>query len=47
MLMKSLLGKPVAYSYGLLSVHYGLLGGMVACYFVLLGFRLGPVTSLG
>ena len=33
----SLPGKPVAYNYGLLSINYGLLYGIVACYFKLLG----------
>ena len=30
-------GKPVAYNYGLFSVNYGLLWGIVAYYFGLLG----------
>ena len=30
---KALPGKPVAYNYGLLSVNYGLLRGIVAHYF--------------
>ena len=31
-------GKPVAYNWGLLCQIYGLLWGIVACYFGLLGF---------
>ena len=31
-------GKPVAYNYGLLWLIYGLLWGVVACCFRLLGF---------
>ena len=31
-------GKPVAYNYGLLSVDYGLLWGIVAYHFELLSF---------
>ena len=34
---KHLPGEPVACSYGLLSVNYGLLWGIVACCFGLLG----------
>ena len=33
----TLAGKPVASNYGLLSVNGGLLWGLVACYFGLLG----------
>ena len=36
--LKHLPGKPGAYNYGLLSVNSGLLWGIVACYFGLLGF---------
>ena len=36
-------GKPVAHSYGLLSVNYGLLYGIVACYFGLLGVPGSPL----
>ena len=33
----SLRGKPIAFNYGLLWLLYGLLGGIVACWFWLLG----------
>ena len=34
-------GKPVDCNYWLLSINYGLLGGIVACCFRLLGFPAG------
>ena len=39
---KILPAKPVAYDYGLLSIQYGLLSGMVAYHFRLLGFPKRP-----
>ena len=39
--MRKLPGKPVAYNYELLSVNYGLLWGIVACFLGYLAFQVG------
>ena len=40
-------GKPVACNNGLLSINYGLLLGIVACYFGLLGVPGGSDWNTG